>query len=99
MTDAAAAALIPPSSLTLRAPEPVAEGAPRKACGMVPSPTAALPSLDEKVAEYVDNIMTLDVHSPAFTKGADDIRAMGNDEIRTSSEISNKLLRSPVRAM
>jgi hypothetical protein len=39
------------------------------------------------------------VHSPAFTKGADDIRAMGNDEIRASSEISNKPLQSPVRAM
>ncbi|MDQ1736000.1 MAG: hypothetical protein QOH56_2251 [Pseudonocardiales bacterium] len=99
MTDAAASALTPPSSLALHAPEPVAEVAPRKACGMVPIPTAALPSLDEKVAAYVDNIITLDVHSPAFTKGADDIRAMGNDEIRASSEVSNKLLQSPVRAM
>jgi uncharacterized protein YaaN involved in tellurite resistance len=99
MTDAAASALTPSSSLTLQAPEPVAEVAARKACGMVPIPTAALPSLDEKVAEYVDNIITLDVHSPAFTKGADDIRAMGNDEIRASSEVSNKLLQSPVRAM
>ncbi|MDQ1752651.1 MAG: hypothetical protein QOE71_3707 [Pseudonocardiales bacterium] len=99
MTDVAAAALTPPSSLTLQAPEPVPEVAPGKACPMVPIPTAALPSLDEKVAEYVDNIITLDVHSPAFTKKVDDVRALGNDEIRASSETSNKLLQSPVRAV
>jgi uncharacterized protein YaaN involved in tellurite resistance len=95
----AAAALTPPSGLTLQAPEPVAEVAPQKAGGMVPIPGAALPGLDAKVQDYVDSITTLDVHSPAFTAKADDVRAMGNDEIRASADTSNKLLQSPVRAM
>jgi len=96
---AAAAALTPPSELTLQAPEPVKQVEPAKAGGMVPIPAAALPALDAKVADYVDSVVTLDVHSPAFTAKADDVRTMGNDEIRASAETSNKLLASPVRAM
>jgi uncharacterized protein YaaN involved in tellurite resistance len=99
MSDSAAAALTPPSELTLQAPEPVKPVEPAKAGGMVPIPAAALPALDQKVAAYVDSIVTLDVHSPAFTAKADDVRTMGNDEIRASAETSNKLLASPVRAM
>ncbi len=96
---AAAAALTPPSQLTLTAPEPVKQVEPEKAGGMVPIPAAALPALDQKVADYVDSVVMLDVHSPAFTAKADDVRTMGNDEIRASAETSNKLLQSPVRAM
>jgi uncharacterized protein YaaN involved in tellurite resistance len=99
MSDSAAAALTPPSELTLQAPEPVKAVEPAKAGGMVPIPAAALPALDQKVADYADSIVTLDVHSPAFTAKADDVRTMGNDEIRASAETSNKLLASPVRAM
>ncbi|HKF31535.1 MAG TPA: toxic anion resistance protein [Jatrophihabitantaceae bacterium] len=99
MSDSAAAALTPPSELTLQAPEPVKSVEPAKAGGMVPIPAAALPALDQKVAAYVDSIVTLDVHSPAFTAKADDVRTMGNDEIRASAETSNTLLASPVRAM
>jgi uncharacterized protein YaaN involved in tellurite resistance len=99
MSDTAAAALTPPSELTLQAPEPVKPVETTKAGGMVPVPAAALPALDEKVAAYVDSVVTLDVHSPAFTAKADDVRTMGNDEIRASAETSNKLLSSPVRAM
>jgi uncharacterized protein YaaN involved in tellurite resistance len=99
MSDTAAAALTPPSQLVLQAPEPVKEVEPAKAGGMVPIPAAALPALDQKVAEYVDSVVVLDVHSPEFTAKADDVRTMGNDEIRASAETSNKLLSSPVRAM
>ncbi|HEY3631697.1 MAG TPA: toxic anion resistance protein [Jatrophihabitantaceae bacterium] len=99
MSDTAAAALTPPSQLTLQAPEPVKPVEPTKAGGMVPIPAAALPALDQKVTDYVNSVVTLDVHSPAFTAKADDVRTMGNDEIRASAETSNKLLASPVRAM
>lgn len=99
MSDTAAAALTPPSELTLQAPEPVKPVEPAKAGGMVPIPAAALPALDQKVTDYVESVVTLDVHSPAFTAKADDVRTMGNDEIRASADTSNKLLASPVRAM
>src|SRR5262249_7004965 len=44
-------------------------------------------------------LLSLAVTSPASTAKADDVRTMGNDEIRASAETSNKLLASPVRAM
>jgi uncharacterized protein YaaN involved in tellurite resistance len=99
MSDSTAAALNPPSELTLQAPEPVKPVELAQAGGLVPIPAATLPALDQKVADYVDSIVTLDVHSPAFTAKADDVRTMGNDEIRASAETSNKSLASPVRAM
>ncbi len=99
MTEPAAAALTPPDATALEPPKPVAQVQPERAGGMVPIPAAALPALDAKVSEYVDSIMTLDVHSPQFSEKADDVRALGSEDIRSSAETSNKLLNSPVHAM
>lgn len=85
--------------LTLTPPAPVAAVPASKADGMVAIDAAALPGLDAKVAEYVDGIVDLDVHSPAFAAKAGDVAAMGDDDIRASAETSNRLLASPVRAM
>jgi uncharacterized protein YaaN involved in tellurite resistance len=86
-------------TLTLSPPAPVAAVAPAQAEGMVTVDAAALPGLDAKVAEYVDGIVDLDVHSPAFAAKARDVAAMGDADIRSSAETSNRLLASPVRAM
>ena len=95
--------LTPPSaasaSLTLTAPDPVAAVAPAQADGMVAIDTAAIPGLDAKVAEYVDGIVALDVHSPAFAAKAGDVASMGDEDIRASADMSNRLLASPVRAL
>jgi uncharacterized protein YaaN involved in tellurite resistance len=93
-------ALTPPNAeLTLAPPEPVAAVAPQKAAGMVPIDAAALPALDQKVADYVESIVALDVHSPAFSQKAADVRQMGDADIKASADTSNRLLSSPVRAM
>jgi uncharacterized protein YaaN involved in tellurite resistance len=89
----------PSADLTLTAPTPVAAVAPQKAAGMVPIDAAALPALDEKVAAYVESIVALDVHSPAFSQKAADVRQMGDEDIKASADTSNRLLSSPVRAM
>jgi uncharacterized protein YaaN involved in tellurite resistance len=93
--------LTPPSTtdLALTPPTAVAAVAPTKAEGMVPIDAAALPGLDAKVAEYVESIVTLDVHSPAFATKAGDVRSMGDDDIRAAADTSNRLLSAPVRAM
>jgi uncharacterized protein YaaN involved in tellurite resistance len=96
------APLTPPaatSTLVLTPPEPVAEVQPAKAGGMVPIDQAALPGLDQKVTDYVSSIVDLDVHSPAFAAKADDIRSMGDADIRAAAETSNHLLQAPMRAM
>src|SRR5689334_1688044 len=98
--DVASQTLTPPAgNLTLDAPAPVAAVPADKAGGMVPIDQAALPALDQKVSEYVDSIVALDIHSPAFSEKAADVRAMGDDDIRAAAETSNRLLASPVRAM
>ena len=100
MSDAANQTLTAPvGDLTLEAPSPVAAVPTQTAGGMVPIDKAALPALDQKVADYVDSIVALDVHSPAFSAKAGDVRAMGDDDIRAAAETSNRLLSSPVRAM
>jgi uncharacterized protein YaaN involved in tellurite resistance len=95
--------LTPPTAataeLTLTPPAPVAAVAPTQAGEMVSVDTAALPGLDAKVAEYVDGLVELDVHSPAFAAKAGDVASMGDDDIRAAAETSNRLLSSPVRAM
>src|SRR3954453_14574847 len=93
------ALVAPNADLTLTAPEPVAAVAPPKAAGMVPIDASALPALDEKVAAYVESIVSLDVHSPAFSQKASDVRQMGDADIKASADTSNRLLASPVRAM
>jgi uncharacterized protein YaaN involved in tellurite resistance len=93
--------LTPPSSteLTLTPPTAVTAVAPTQAEGMVPIDAATLPTLDAKVDEYVESIVTLDVHSPAFATKAGDVRSMGDDDIRAAADTSNRLLSAPVRAM
>jgi uncharacterized protein YaaN involved in tellurite resistance len=97
-------ALTPPATaatadLTLDPPQAVGAVAPTQAGQMVKVDPAAQPALDQKVNEYVDSIMQLDVHSPSFSAKAGDVRTMGDDDIRAAAETSNKLLNAPVRAM
>src|SRR5690242_4994212 len=87
------------AELTLTPPAPVAAVAPTRAGDMVPIDAAAVPGLDAKVAEYVDGIVELDVHSPAFAAKAGDVASMGDEDIRAAAQTSNRLLSSPVRAM
>jgi uncharacterized protein YaaN involved in tellurite resistance len=99
---AATGQLSPPaasSELVLAPPEPVATVAPDKAAGMVPLDKAALPALDQKVTEFVDSLATLDPHSPAFGAKAEEIRTMGDADIRAAADVSNRMLQSPLRAM
>ncbi|MDQ1483574.1 MAG: hypothetical protein QOF35_1650 [Actinomycetota bacterium] len=102
--DEAQQALQPPgateSPLTLVAPAPTrpvaATAAPRMAPAVDP---AALPGLDAKVDGYLDSLMAAVPRSPEFTAKATDVRTMGDDDIRHAAESSNRLLKSPVRAL
>ena len=87
------------AALVLNAPEPVAAVAPDQATSMVTVDDALLPALDEKVSQWVAELTTLDVHSPAFTAKAGDIRALGDADVRQAAETSNRLLEAPTRAM
>ncbi|MGV1009279.1 MAG: toxic anion resistance protein [Dermatophilaceae bacterium] len=101
---AAAQPLAPPAandSLRLEPPPPAAQpisatAAPRMAPAV---PSAALPGLDAKVDSYLQTLLTAQARSPQFEAKANDVRVMGDEDIRRAAESSNRLLRSPVRAM
>lgn len=104
MTDSQPAPLQPPSpagaTLTLTAPPPPPRVAATAAPRMAPAvEAAALPGLDAKVDSYLDSLMTAAPRSPEFAAKATDVRTMGDGDIRRAAETSNRLLKSPVKAL
>ena len=86
--------------LVLTAPaatEPVAEtSAPKMAPQVDPE---AMPALDAKVDTFLQGLTQTETKSPEFAQRAADVRTMGDADIRAAAETSNRLLKSPVRAI
>jgi len=97
MTDATVTPPAAAAQLTLEPPKAVAPVPVEKAGGMVPLDQAALPGLNEKVNDFVDSLTKLDPHTPQFTAKAEEIRTMGDSDIRAAAEVSNRMLQSPLR--
>jgi uncharacterized protein YaaN involved in tellurite resistance len=96
------AALQPPSPsvLTLTAPEAPPAVASTQAPELAPAvDPAALPGLDSKVEDYISSLMAADAKSPEFAAKSNDIRTMGDSEIREAADTSNRLLQIPVKAL
>jgi uncharacterized protein YaaN involved in tellurite resistance len=89
----------PTTELVLTAPEPVSQIAPDKVRGLVPLDQSALAGLDKTVADYVAGLADLDIHSPAFATKSEEIRTMGDADIRAAAAVSNRMLETPVKAM
>jgi uncharacterized protein YaaN involved in tellurite resistance len=87
------------ATLVLEAPAPVAAVAPARAEGAVPINAADQAKLDAMVATYLDAVSTLDAHSQAFADKVKDIGKLGDDDIRASAAVSNRLLDKPLAAM
>jgi uncharacterized protein YaaN involved in tellurite resistance len=96
------APLQPPSasSLTLTAPEPPPTIAQTQAPELAPAiDPAALPGLDSKVDDYISSLMAADPKSPEFAAKGNDVRTMGDSDIRAAADTSNRLLQVPVKAL
>ena len=88
------------SSLALTAPPPPPPVATTAAPQMAPAvEAAALPGLDAKVDSYLGSLIDAAPRSPEFASKATDVRTMGDADIRQAAETSNRLLKSPVRAL
>ena len=85
--------------LTLTPPEPVAAVSSDQAASLVKLSPDVTAKLDAQVKEYVNGLLTQDVHSDAFQKRLDSIHTLGNSEVQASAAISNRLMQRPVRAM
>ena len=87
------------ATLVLDAPAAVTAVAPAQAAGAVPISDADRARLDAMVVSYVDAVSTLDTHSQAFSDKVKDIGTLGDDDIRASAAVSNRLLEKPLAAM
>ncbi|WP_137680194.1 toxic anion resistance protein [Aurantiacibacter suaedae] len=87
------------SKLELTPPDPVPSVAPTKAAGLVPVDEEKKTALQEKVEGFVSELIALDANSPDFGKKVDQITNMGRKEIMAASQMSNRFLDRPVRAM
>jgi uncharacterized protein YaaN involved in tellurite resistance len=87
------------SEAALAVPDSVQSVAPAQADVMVPIDQDTKTRIDQTVSNYVSSLAQLDVHSQGFTDKMDSIHSMGDQEIRESSEVSNRMLQRPVRAM
>ena len=95
--------LTPPdqvATLTLTAPEApkpvVATQAPAIAPQVDPT---QVPALDARVDGFLDALTTTQTRSPEFAAQAENVRTMGDQEIRRAAETSNRLLNTPVKAL
>ncbi len=93
--------LAPPEPvLTLTAPEapkPVAETAAPK---MAPQVAAEMvPELDSKVDSFLSALTNEAIGSPGFAAQAENVRTMGDADIRRAAETSNRMLDKPVTAL
>lgn len=87
------------TDLVLTPPDPVPAVAPEKAVGLVPVDDAKRTQLQERVENFIDDLVAQDVNSPEFGKRVDAISAMGQKEIREAAGQSNRFLDRPVKAM
>ncbi len=88
----------PGTSLALTPPEPVTAVEPAQAEREVAITPEDSARIDKLVSTYVDSVSTLDVHADEYRRRVDDVNAIGDREIRATSEMSNRLLDRPVRA-
>jgi len=87
------------TDLELTPPDPIPAVAPEKAAGLVPVDAAKRSKLDEKVDNFVSELIAEDSNSPAFGEKVDQITRMGQEQIRAAAAHSNRFLDRPVRAM
>lgn len=86
--------------LTLTPPAPPQPVAATQAPKLAPAvDPAAVAGLDSKVDTYLESLLAAKARSPEYAARADDVRSMGDAEMRRAAETSNRLLRTPVKAL
>ena len=87
------------TALTLVPPQPVPAITDAEAASMVQVDATTAGKIDAMVNGYIKSIASLDPHSQDFATKVNAIHSMGDDEIRQSASVSNRLLDKPVKAM
>jgi uncharacterized protein YaaN involved in tellurite resistance len=85
--------------LVLEPPAPVPPVTPAQATSAMRIDEATAGQIQAAVNAYVDSLTSLEAQSPAFEQKVASISRMGHDEIRRSSEASNRFLNRPTAAL
>src|SRR5262245_21224517 len=93
---AGAAAATALGTLVLELPAAVEAVPATKAEESVPISPADKAKLDAMVSSYLDSVSSLDPHSQAFADKVKDIGKLGDDDIRASASVSNRLPEKPL---
>ncbi|WP_227429384.1 toxic anion resistance protein [Psychrobacter sp. I-STPA6b] len=86
-------------SISLTPPEPVHEVATSEADQMVKLDASQIPELDAKVDAFVNHVITNPVQSEEFKQNVQSIHNLGNQEIRESAQVSNRMLEMPAKSL
>lgn len=89
----------PADDLVLTPPEPVTAVAPERARTLVPIEDTTRDELAERAAAYVAKLAALDPRSPEFAAKVGDIATLGDNEVRSSSQVTNRMLQRSVNAL
>jgi uncharacterized protein YaaN involved in tellurite resistance len=87
------------ASLVLAPPAPVPVVEEEQAVGMVAVEPAKRAELAAKAQAFVADLAAQPPNSPAFTKKIDDIVRMGEQEVRASAQVSNRMLDRPASSL
>jgi uncharacterized protein YaaN involved in tellurite resistance len=91
-SDSTALALVPPAAV----PTVTDDQAATQAQNIDP---AAKKQIDATVTQYVNTLLAVDPHSPAFDQQLNAVHNLGDADIRASAGVSNNLLNRPAAAM
>jgi uncharacterized protein YaaN involved in tellurite resistance len=91
-TDTTALALVPPQPVAVVTDDQAAAQAQQ-------IDPAAKKQIDSTVDQYVNQLLTVDPHSPTFDSQLNAVHSLGDADIRASAAVSNRLLDRPAKAM
>ncbi|WP_433429411.1 toxic anion resistance protein [Nonomuraea sp. CA-141351] len=87
------------SDLVLTPPAPVTPVPADTAAGMLPISAERAAELTAKAQDFAGELGGLDPRSPEFARKVHDISSMGDSEIRSASQVANRMLKRPVAAL
>ncbi|MGV9379476.1 toxic anion resistance protein [Nonomuraea sp. NPDC003707] len=87
------------SDLVLTPPEPVAPVPAETAATMLPIAGERAAELAAKARDFAGELSGLDHRSPEFSRKVHDISSMGDTEIKSASQVANRMLKRPVAAL
>jgi uncharacterized protein YaaN involved in tellurite resistance len=91
----------PPSenALVMEPPRPVPAVSQEQAAASMKVDDDMARRIDAEVQKFVDSLVALDVHSPDFERKVESVSKLGDQQIRRSSEVSNRFLERPASSM